>query len=590
MNADKTGIKTFDPTGEESETAQKCDRWLRSYDICTNRNFSAKKELYAQSANCNFRNNADDMIIDQLIEKCTSNDLRRQLLKEGDSLTVDRAKELGRIFEASEKQAGRMEAGSQDIRRVDKKVNTKRPPKASKCYRCDGEGHRASDEKCPARNKTCNKCGLIGHLGKCCRTKKKTTEQGKRIRNVETGDPEDSEYAFQVQDEDSDLDSIQVLVGGVKARFLIDSGATCNVIDKKSWENLKASNIKSTCGEPDTKKLYSKLDSIKFYVVDVKATPIIGKSTARTSGILRTGFPLRNVSSIEVPSIESLSKKFPNAMGDGIGKLHDYSLKIAIDEKIPPLAQTDRRIPFQLRPLVKEKLRELIESDIIEKVNEPPRWVSPVVCTTKKNEELRMCVDMRAANEAIIRERHPIPTIHDLILSVNGSKWFSEIDLKSAFHQIELEESSREITTFATCDGLYRFKRLFFGINCAPEIFQRIMEQLHLHGVEIYVDDFLIHGKTLEEHNRNLLELLKRLENSGITVNKDKCKIAQKKLEFMGHEISEEGVRPLRSRIETIKNFRALLILEKTTLFANCITDISLRMCALDKLVLFIHL
>ncbi|KAJ3639202.1 hypothetical protein Zmor_004072 [Zophobas morio] len=149
--------------------------------------------------------------------------------------------------------------------------------------------------------------------------------------------------------------------------------------------------------------------------------------------------------------------------------------------------------------------------------------------------------------------------INDLILSLNGSKWFSEIDLKSAFHQIELEESNREITTFATCGGLYRFKRLFFGINCAPEIFQRIMEQLaeDLHGVEIYVDDFLVHGKTLEEHNRNLLELLKRLENSGITVNKGKCKIAQKKLEFMGHEISEEGVRPLRSRIETIKNFRA---------------------------------
>ncbi|XP_063931791.1 uncharacterized protein LOC135143781 [Zophobas morio] len=265
MNADKTGIKAFDPTGEESETAQKWDRWLRSfeifleasaiqnekrkralllhhsgegvqevwytlpeskredepqaplYDICKTaltpifqpkKNYTYERHVFrslsqkegetiiqfvtrlkAQSANCNFRNNADDMIIDQLIEKCTSNDLRRQLLKEGDSLTVDRAKELGRIFEASEKQAGLMEAGSQDIRRVEKKVNTKRPPKAFKCYRCDGEGHRASDEKCPARNKTCNKCGLIGHLGKCCRTKKKATEQRKRIRNIETGHP-----------------------------------------------------------------------------------------------------------------------------------------------------------------------------------------------------------------------------------------------------------------------------------------------------------------------------------------------------------------------------------------------------------------
>lgn len=107
----------------------------------------------------------------------------------------------------------------------------------------------------------------------------------------------------------------------------------------------------------------------------------------------------------------------------------------------------------------------------------------------KKNGELRLCIDMRKTNEAIIRELYPLPVFLD---TVKGSKWFSTLDIKSAYHQIELAEESRDITTFVTDMGLY--KQLMFGISCVPEMFQRIIRSV-LKGCERtinFIDDILV--------------------------------------------------------------------------------------------------
>ena len=122
---------------------------------------------------------------------------------------------------------------------------------------------------------------------------------------------------------------------------------------------------------------------------------------------------------------------------------------------------------FALRPKVRDHLKDLMEKDIIEKVDGPSPWVSPVVVTPKPNGDIRLCVDMRRANEAIIRERHPIPTIDEVLEQLNGSTVLSKIDLRWGFHQVELSEDSRSITTFALDENLYRYKRMMFGITSA---------------------------------------------------------------------------------------------------------------------------
>ena len=152
--------------------------------------------------------------------------------------------------------------------------------------------------------------------------------------------------------------------------------------------------------------------------------------------------------------------------------------------------------------------------DITEEViNTPTTWVSPLIVAPKPDGDIRVCVDMRRANEAIVRERHPIPTIEEILYDLNGSTVLSKIDLKWGFHLIEPEESSREITTFTTHRGLYRYKRLMFGISSAPEKYQKVISDViqGCNGVGNIADDLIVYGADLEEHDRNLYIVLERL-------------------------------------------------------------------------------
>jgi hypothetical protein len=117
----------------------------------------------------------------------------------------------------------------------------------------------------------------------------------------------------------------------------------------------------------------------------------------------------------------------------GVGKMRDVEIKLHIDPNVPPIAQPERRIPFHLRNKVAEELKRLEENDIVEDATGPTPWVSPIVAAPKpKNpNEVRVCVDMRLSNRAIHRERHPSPTVDDIIHSLNGAKKFSKLKLRS---------------------------------------------------------------------------------------------------------------------------------------------------------------
>ena len=122
---------------------------------------------------------------------------------------------------------------------------------------------------------------------------------------------------------------------------------------------------------------------------------------------------------------------------------------------------------------VEKELERLQSLDIIEDVEGPTPWVSPIVCVPKaiNPDAVRLCIDMRLPNTSIMSERHPSPTLEDLIAKLNGASHFSKLDLSSAYHQLSLSPDCRYITTFITHKGLKRFKRLTFGANSASEIF-----------------------------------------------------------------------------------------------------------------------
>ena len=129
-------------------------------------------------------------------------------------------------------------------------------------------------------------------------------------------------------------------------------------------------------------------------------------------------------------------------------------------------------------------MNELLAKDIIKEVSyNPTEWVLPLVVVLKTGGDSQICVDTHKANSAIERGRHPIPTIEEVLYDLNGSTVFSKLDLKWGFHQVELDERSREMTTFVTHRGLYRYKRLMFGVTSAPEKYQKIVADV-LHACE----------------------------------------------------------------------------------------------------------
>jgi len=127
---------------------------------------------------------------------------------------------------------------------------------------------------------------------------------------------------------------------------------------------------------------------------------------------------------------------------------------------------------------VTAKLKQIGELDVIEKVSGPTSWINPLVAVEKPNGDIRICLDMRQANRAILGEKHPVPTVQETLQEISEANVFSKLDLNIAFHRIELHPDSRNITMFAASDGLYRYKRFLFGVNMATEKFQQLIWQI----------------------------------------------------------------------------------------------------------------
>ena len=254
--------------------------------------------------------------------------------------------------------------------------------------------------------------------------------------------------------------------------MIIDSGSSANVIDRILWEELKKQHIKCV-SKRSAKKLYAygstsplevigtftadlslanKCVSAEFTVIQGRGEPLLGRESAMKLGVLTLRVP-----EIPVNNVADRSKLIAKhqAVFEGIGKLKDCQLKLHIDTTVQPVAQPLRRPAFSLREKIEKKLDELLHEDIIERVDGPTPWVNPVVVVPKPNGEVRLCVDMRCANKAIIRERHPIPTIDEVLNDMQEGSVFSKLDLKWGYHQIELGTESRDITTFVTHKGLF---------------------------------------------------------------------------------------------------------------------------------------
>lgn len=209
-------------------------------------------------------------------------------------------------------------------------------------------------------------------------------------------------------------------------------------------------------------------------------------------------------------------------MFEGLG-LIENECELVLNPNVIPVVDPPRRIPFSLYDNLKSELDRMAKLNVIVRVEEPTEWVSSIVLVSKPNGQLRICLDPRNLNKAILRPHFSFPNIDDCKAKLSGSRFFSTLDANSGFWMVPLNENSSRLCTFNTPLGRYRFLRLPFGINAASEIFHAEMIKLFgdIEGLLIYIDDFLIFASTLELYlggfienlslkNKDLRELLRK--------------------------------------------------------------------------------
>ncbi|CAB4005904.1 Transposon Ty3-I Gag-Pol poly, partial [Paramuricea clavata] len=415
-----------------------------------------------------------------------------------------------------------------------------------------GYPHPGGKTSCPAYGKSCRSCGKQNHYEAVCRSKKlnkkrdiKTQKPRHNVQNFvdENSSSEDSDedgYAFSVNSTGKERSQpmFNIVIHKTPMTIMADSGASVNVLDEKDYQALsKRPELQTTKVKIHPYKSNKSLKVLgnfnmkcvedKLYVVQGSGGSLLSWKTSQELGLLKA---VHNVNDDSSPTTEKLIKEYDELL-HGLGKLKGYQIKLHIDKSVPPVAQPHRRVPFHVRQQLEEQLKRDEELGVIERIEGPTPWVSPIVVAPKPKSpgKVRVCVDMRQTNQAIKWERHVTPTIKEIIGDLNGAKVFSKLDLNQGYNQLD-----------------------------AAEIFQNVIRETleGIPGALNISDDILVLGKTQSAHDQSLEAVFQRLKERGLTLNKHKCEYGKDKLEFHGYVFSGDGTAPDPKKIDDIVNLQ----------------------------------
>ncbi|UYV78507.1 hypothetical protein LAZ67_16001812 [Cordylochernes scorpioides] len=594
---------------EKEEEATKIDSVLKAFDS----HFCVRKNIIYERAKFNSRIQEDREPVDEFItslyklaDSCEFEGLHEQLIRDrivvgvrdkalsermqlDSELTLEKAVKMIRQQKAVRQQQVDLQrpSTSQKVNQV--KFNSKKQsPKQqqqpsrkkeksaktrSRCPKCGGFTHREG-QACRAEGQKCNLCSKTGHFANCCPDKQAKTAEVKAVSELdeeigfllEVSAVEDSSNLDNDEDECRRRWTAEIQVNGKKVKFKLDSQADVTCVPlclfKKimGQQRLVKSDINLRAAE------FSELQTVgmfistlrngnyeikeKIYVIRRLSEPLLSRRACELLNLARR---------IEVVATRiNPIKEFPEVF-EGLGQIgNPYEIKLKPGAK-PYAVHTPRRVPIPLMEKLRTILEEFEKAGIIAQVNVATEWCAPTVIAGKPNGDIRLCVDLSRLNEHVQREVHPMPVVEHMLGQLGEARFFSKLDANSGFHQIPLSPDCQHLTTFITPFGRYKYCRMPFGISLASEYFQRVMSIIlqGMDGVMCYLDDILIFASDSKTHDRILRLVLRKLKEAKVTLNKAKCVFGVPRINFLGHILDEDGIRPDPAKIEAVAKMPA---------------------------------
>ncbi|GBM45276.1 Uncharacterized protein K02A2.6, partial [Araneus ventricosus] len=424
--------------------------------------------------------------------------------------------------------------------------NNKNPAqhKQRPCSRC---GSHHTPRNCPAYGKSCHNCQMLNHFTSVCRQPKRQQppKYQHRVSTIECNP--DIAYIGTISTSQQ-CDWLQeIIINDFPVTFKLDTGAQVNVLPLSVIRKLKNQpSIQPTSLEVCTYTgdalpvvdesvfmcvVNNQHRELKFIIVDLNVQPILSAAACTALNLVqRIDSSLQvsekcNVNLVNTQSSDNvysssvtsnLSIGVPNSSNNSISHPHkliklieEYSdifegvgrlpgkHKIILHEDATPVIAASRKIPLALENKLKDELFRMEQNGIIEKVTKPTDWVNPIVVVPKKDGSIRICLDPRPLNKYIKRQHYQIPSQDQLLSKLNGSKVFSLLDAKNAFYHIQLDEESSDLCTFITPFGRFRFLVMPFGLKSAPEVYQKVMDNIFedCPDIDPYFDDIMVYSK-----------------------------------------------------------------------------------------------
>uniref|UniRef100_A0A669EUY2 Gypsy retrotransposon integrase-like protein 1 n=1 Tax=Oreochromis niloticus TaxID=8128 RepID=A0A669EUY2_ORENI len=561
-------------------------------------------DLRIKAKSCRFGDLSEELIRDRLVCGINNDNLRKVLLRDSD-LTLAKAISVCQIHEMTEEHNKTLAFPQQSATNVDvlqpkftrkhrgDKINNQgdrsETQHITNCTNCGG-AHAAKKSKCPAFGQQCHACKKWNHFKKRCRAIQRTqnvARHRKSVHHVEPDQADDSgddtfyvdginlQYAIHATDvhvEHKEEVFVTVQINGIPVEMKVDTGAKCNVLPKKTVNIIRAD--KQMKAHPKSVKLVafggSKIQTLgviklqcflhgqshvlSFFVVNDDVQPILGLCACREMGLVSFSNAVHQLSTSADDLSPQLITEYSELFSDELGRL-PVTYRMTLNPDVKPVVRPAHRIPLAMKDRVKAELDRMEKLGVITPVSEPTDWVSSMVATNKKGkDEIRICINPRDLNTALKRPHHPMRTVEEVAALMSNATVFSVLDAKNSFWQVSLDQKSSMLTTFSTCFGRYRFLRMPFGLNAASEVFQRAMEQIFAgYPCAIIVDDILIGGRTVKEHDDNLRKVLDRAREVNLRLNPLKCKFRLNQVSYVGHIFTSEGLKADPSKTAAIK-------------------------------------